>query len=63
MTTIITSYVKRIVGVTSFNREKIWPWKGEGVGLIETFKVGSVVDKRHKYMFVTAYDITQIKHH
>ena len=57
MTNIVTSYVKRIVGVTSFNQEKIWPRKVEGVGLIETFKVGSVVDKSHKYMFVTVYDI------
>ena len=63
MTNIVTSYVKRIVGVTSFNREKIWPWKVEGAGLIETFKVGSVVDNGHKYMFVTVYDIKQIKHH
>ena len=35
----------------------------EGVGLIEAFKVGSVVDKSHKYMFVTVYDIKRIKHH
>ena len=63
MTNIVTSYVKRIVGDTSFNREKIWPWKVEGVGLIETFKLGYVVDKSHKYMFVTVYDIKWIKHH
>ena len=35
----------------------------EGVGLIETFRVGSVVDKRNKYMCVTFYDIKRIKHH
>ena len=63
MTNIVTSYVKRIVGVTSFNREKICPWKVEGVSLIETFKVGYVVDKSRKYMFVIVYDIKRIKHH
>ena len=63
MTNIVTSYVKRMVGVTPFNREKIWPWKVDGVGLIETFKVGSVVDKIYKYMFVTVYDIKRIKQH
>ena len=30
---------------------------GGGVGLIETYRVGSVADKSHKYMFVTANDI------
>ena len=35
----------------------------EGVGLIETFRVGSVVDKVNKYMCVTFYDIKRIKHH
>ena len=35
----------------------------EGVGLIETFRVGSVVDKSNKYMCVTFYDIKRIKHH
>ena len=35
----------------------------EGVGLIETLKVDSVVNKSHKYMFVTVYAIEQIKHH
>ena len=35
----------------------------EGVCLIETFRVGSVVDKSHKYTFVTVYDIKRIKHH
>ena len=34
----------------------------EGVCLIETFRVGSVVDKGHKYICVTVYDIKQIKH-
>ena len=62
MNNIVTSYIKLIVGVTSFNREQIWPWKVEGVGLIETFKVGYVVDKSHKYMFVAVYDIKRIKH-
>ena len=33
-----------------------------GVGLIETFRVGSVVDKSNKYMCVTFYDIKRIKH-
>ena len=42
MTNIVASYVKRTVGVTSFNREKIWPLKVEGVGLIETFKVKKI---------------------
>ena len=37
--------------------------KLEGVGLIETFRVGSVVDKSHKYMYVTVHDIKRIKHH
>ena len=60
MTNIVTSYVYLIVGVTTFNREKIWPRKVEGVGLIESFRVGSIVDKSHKYMFVTVY---HIKHH
>ena len=35
----------------------------EGVGLIETFRVGSVVDKSHKYVFITVYDIKRIKYH
>ena len=35
----------------------------EGVSLIETFKVRSVIDKIHKYMFITVYDIKRIKHH
>ena len=35
----------------------------EGVGLIETVRVGAVVDKSHKYMCVTVYDIKRIKHH
>ena len=34
-----------------------------GVGLIETYRVGSVADKSNKYMFVTANDITRIKYH
>ena len=63
MTDIVTSYVKRIVAVTYFNREKNWPWKVEGLGVIETFKVDSVADKSYKYMFVTVYDIKRIKHY
>ena len=63
MTNIVTRYVKRRVGVTSFNRDKNWPCKVEGVGLTETIKVGSVADESHKYMFVTVYDIKRIKHH
>ena len=35
----------------------------EGVVLIETFRVGSVVDKSLKYMCVTVFDIKRIKHH
>ena len=35
----------------------------EDVGLIETFRVGSVVDKSHKYMLATIYDIKRIKNH
>ena len=46
MTNIVTSYAQRIVGVTSFNREKIWPWKVEGVGLIETFRVDSMEGRK-----------------
>ena len=34
-----------------------------GVGLIETYRVGSVVDKSHKYMIVTVNDIKRIKYH
>ena len=34
-----------------------------GVGLIETYKVGSVADKNHKYMFVTVNNIKRIKYH
>ena len=30
---------------------------------LETFRVGSVVDKSHKYMYVTDHDIKGIKHH
>ena len=29
----------------------------EGVGLTETYRVGSVADKSYKYKFVTANDI------
>ena len=32
------------------------------IGLIETYRVGSVADKRHKYMCVTVNDIKQIKY-
>ena len=28
-----------------------------GVGLTETYRVGSVADKSHRYLFVTANDI------
>ena len=49
--------------MTCFMREKIWPWKVEGVGFIETLRVGSGGHKRHKYMFVTTYDIKRIKYH
>ena len=63
MTNIVTCYVQRIIGVTSFKREKFWTWKVGGVGLIETYRVGSVADKSHKYMFVTANDIKRIKYH
>ena len=63
MTNIVTSYIQRIIGVTSFKREKIWTRKVGDLGLIETFRVGSVVDKSHKYMFVTVNDIKQIKYH
>ena len=34
-----------------------------GVGLIETYRVGSAADKSYKYMFVTANDIKRIKYH
>ena len=34
-----------------------------GVGLIETYRVGSVAVKSHKYIFVTAKDIKRIKYH
>ena len=34
-----------------------------GVGLIETYRVGSVADKSHKYMFVTVIDIKRTKYH
>ena len=63
MTNIVTSYIQRIIGVTSFKREKIWTWNVRGVGLIETYRVGSVADKSHKYMFVSANDIKGIKYH
>ena len=34
-----------------------------GVCLIETYRIGPVADKFHKYMFVAANDIKQIKYH
>ena len=34
-----------------------------GAGLIETYRVGFVADKSHKYMFVTGNDIKRIKYH
>ena len=34
-----------------------------GVGLIETYRVGSVADKSQKYMFVMVSDIKRIKYH
>ena len=37
--------------------------KSGDVGLIETYREGSVADKSHKYMFVTANDIKRIKYH
>ena len=33
------------------------------IGLIETYRVVSIADKSHKYMFVTVNDIKQIKYH
>ena len=33
-----------------------------GVGFIETYRVGSVADRSHKYMFVTINDIKRIKY-
>ena len=63
MTNIVTSYIQRIVGVAAFKREKIWTWKVGVIGLIETYRVGSVADKSHKYMFVTVNDIKRIKYH
>ena len=63
MTNIVTSYMQRIIGVTSFKREKIWTWKVGGIGLIETYKVGSVAEKSHKYMFVTSNDIKRIRYY
>ena len=61
MNNIVTSYIQRIIDVTSFKREKIWTWKVGTVGLIETYRVGSVADKGHKYMFVTVNDIKRKK--
>ena len=55
MTNIVTSYFQRIIGDTSFKREKIWTRKVGGVR--------SVADKNHKYMFVTVNDIKRIKSH
>ena len=63
MTNIVTNYIQRIVGVASFKWEKIWTWKVGVIGLIETYRVGSVADKSHKYMFVTVNDIKRIKYH
>ena len=63
MTNIVTSYIQRIIGITVFKREKIWTRKVGGVGLFETYRVGSVADKSIKYMFVTANDIKRIKYH
>ena len=34
-----------------------------GIALIETYRVGSVADKSHKYMFVTVNDIKQKTYH
>ena len=33
------------------------------IGLIETYRVGSSIDKSHKYMLVTVNDIKRIKYH
>ena len=63
MANIVTSSMQPIIVVTSYKQEKIWPLKVEGVGLMETFRVGSVADKSHKYMFVTVYDIKRIQYH
>ena len=62
MTNIVISYIQRIIGVTSFKRDKIWTEKMGGVGLFETDRVGSVADKSHKYMFVTVNYIKRIKY-
>ena len=35
----------------------------EGVGFIETFRVGSGEHISHKYMFITIHDIKPIKCH
>ena len=63
MTNIVTSYIQRIIGVTSFKREKMWTWKVGVIGLIEIYSIGSVADKSHKDMFVTVNDIKRIKYH
>ena len=46
-----------------FKWRKIWPWKVEGVGFIQTFRVSSVVHISHKHMFITIYDIKRITYH
>ena len=67
MNNIEPSYIQRIIGVTSFKREQIWTGGGGGLGgglgLIETYRVGSVADIGYKYMFVTVNDIKRIKYH
>ena len=63
MTNIVTCYLQRIIGNTSFKREKIWTRKVGGICLIETYRVSSDADKSHKYMFVTVNDIKRIKYH
>ena len=35
----------------------------EGLGFIETFRVGSVEHVCRKYVFITIYDIKRIKYH
>ena len=32
------------------------------IGLIETYSIGSVADKSHKYMFITVNDIKRIRY-
>ena len=54
---------KKLIIENILQPEKIWPWKVEGVGFIETFKVCSGEHISHKYTFVSIYDIKRIKCH